>query len=351
LVWLKFLLCLVIILVAGTKLARYGDIIAEKTGLGGIWIGLVLLAGITSAPEVVTGVSSVTLVGVPDLALGTLFGSCLFNLAILAVLDILYHPTPILSKVSLRHVALAGLGILLIAIAAGSIFVGERFPGLALGWVGISSIIILILYLAGVWGMFRFERSHQLQPLQASPLQYEESPIRTVWFKFTLAAAAVIGAGIWLSFVGNEIAQITGWGTSFVGSLFLAIATSMPELVVTIAALRLGAIDMAVANILGANMLDIAHIFAVDLFYIQGPVLSSVSSAHLITAAVVMVMSLVVIVGLRFRQKRKTFFIISWYGLALIGLYIFGASMLYSLQALVQAERLFPTSIAGRILL
>jgi len=335
LVWLKFLLCLVIILVAGTKLARYGDIIAEKTGLGGIWIGLVLLAGITSAPEVVTGVSSVALVGVPDLALGTLFGSCLFNLTILAVLDILYHPTPILSKVSLRHVALAGLGILLIAIAAGSIFVGERFPGLALGWVGISSIIILILYLAGVWGMFRFERSHQLQPLQASPLQYEESPIRTVWFKFALAAAAVIGAGIWLSFVGNEIAQITGWGTSFVGSLFLAIATSMPELVVTIAALRLGAIDMAVANILGANMLDIAHIFAVDLFYIQGPVLSSVSSAHLITAAVVMVMSLLVIVGLRFRQKRKTFFIISWYGLALIGLYIFGASMLYSLQALV----------------
>ena len=104
----------------------------------------------------------------------------------------------------------------------------------------------------------------------------------------------------------------------------------MPELVVTIAALRLGAIDMAVANILGANMLDIAHIFSVDLFYIQGPVLGSVSGAHLITAAVVMVMSILVIVGLRFRQKRKTFFIISWYGLALIGLYIFGAYALFA---------------------
>lgn len=314
---------------AGTKLARYGDVIAEKTGLGGIWIGLVLLALITSAPELVTGVSSAALVGVPDLALGTLFGSCLFNLAILALLDILYHPIPILSKVSLRHIALAGWGILLIAIATGGIFVWERFSGLALGWMGVLSIIILILYLAGVWGMFRFERSHQLQPLQASPPQYEESLIRTVWFKFALAAAAVIGAGIWLSFVGEEIAQTTGWGTSFVGSLFLAIGTSMPELVVTIAALRLGAIDMAVADILGANMLDIAHIFAVDLFYIQGPVLGSVSSAHLITAAVVMVMSLLVIVGLRFRQKRKTFFVISWYGLALIGLYIFGAYRLF----------------------
>ncbi len=329
-VWLKFLLCLVIILVAGTKLARYGDVIAEKTGLGGIWIGLVLLAGVTSAPELVTGVSSAALVGVPDLALGTLFGSCLFNLLILALLDILYRPTPILSKVSSGHVLSAGLGVLLIAIAAGSIFAWEGLPGLALGWVGISSIIILILYLAGVWGMFRFERRHQLQLLQTSPLRYEESPMRIVWLKFALAAVAVIGAGIWLSFVGDEITETYGWDASFVGSLLLAVTTSMPELVVTIAALRLGAIDMAVADILGANMLDIAHIFAVDLFYIQGPVLGSVSGAHLITAAVVMVMSLLVIVGLRFRQKRKTFFIISWYGLALIGLYIFGAYVLFA---------------------
>lgn len=330
LVWLKFLLCLVIILVAGTKLARYGDVIAKKTGLGGIWIGLVLLAGVTSAPELVTAVSSAALVGASDLALGTLLGSCLFNLAILALLDILCHPMPILSKASLRHIASAGLGILLIAIAAGSILAEGRFFGLALGWVGISSIIILIFYLAGVWGAFHFEHRQQLQPLQASPLQYEESPIRTVWFKFAVAAVAIIGAGIWLSFVGNEIAEITGWGTSFVGSLFLAIATSMPELVVTVTALRLGAIDMAVADILGANMLDIAHIFAVDLFYIQGPVLGSVSSAHLITATVVTVMSLLVIVGLRFRQKRKTFFVISGYGLALIGLYIFGAYALFT---------------------
>ena len=329
-VWIRFILCLVIILVAGTKLARYGDIIAEKTGLGGIWIGLVLLAGITSAPEVVTGVSSAALVQVPDLAIGTLFGSGLFNLTILAVLDILYHPAPILSRVSLRHIPLAGLGILLFTIAAGGIFIWGKSSGLVLGWVGISSIVIFLLYLAGVWGMFRFERSHQLQPLQASPLRYEDSSIRRVWFKFALATAAVIGTGIWLSFVGNEIAEITGWSTSFVGSLFLAIATSMPELVVTIAALRLGAIDMVVANILGANMLDIAHIFTVDLFYIQGPVLGSVSGAHLITAAVVTMMSLVVIVGVRFRQKDKTFFIISWYGLALIGLYIIGSYALFT---------------------
>ena len=330
-VWLKFLACLVIILFAGTKLARYGDAIAEKTGLGGIWVGLIFLAAITSAPELVTGVSSAALVGLPDLGLGTLLGSCLFNLSILALLDILHRPAPILSRASSRHMVLAGLGILLVAFAAGGILAGEKLSGLALGWVGIPSIIILILYSVGMWRVFRFERSHPLPPSLATSLKYKEIPTRKVYFRFALAAVAVIGAGLWLSFVGDEIARTTGWDTSFVGSLFLAIGTSLPELVVAVAALRLGAIDMAVANILGANMLDIAHIFTVDLFYTQGSILSSVSSTHLITVAVVMAMNLLVIVGLRFRQKRKTFIVISWYALALIGLYILGVYALFTL--------------------
>jgi len=330
LVWLKLLLCIVIILFAGTKLARYGDAIAEKTGLGRIWIGLVLLAVITSMPELVTAVSSAALVKLPDLALGTLFGSCLFNLSILALLDVLSRHTPILSKVRLSHLASAGMGILLIALAAGGIFAGERFSGLTLGWVGVPSIIIIVLYLVGVRQMFRFERKHQLASPQAESLTYGEVPARAVYLRFALAAVAIIGAGIWLSFVGGEIAEATGWDASFVGSLFLAVTTSMPELVVTVAAIRLGAIDMAVADILGANMLDIVAITLADLFYTQGPILAAVSRTHLITAMVVAVMSLLVIVGIRFRQKRKTFIVISWYGPLLIGLYIFGAYAVFT---------------------
>ncbi len=291
---------------------------------------MVLLAFITTTPELVTGVSSAALVGLPDLALGTLLGSCIFNLTILALLDVLYRPAPVLNQASLRHVASAGIGILLIAIAALSIWGGDSLSGFALGWVGIPGIIILILYLVGARQMFRFERSHPLPPAQATLSQYQEISTRTVFSRFTLAAIAVIGAGIWVSFVGDEIAQVTGWGASFVGSLFLAISTSMPELVVTVAALRLGAIDMAVADILGANMLDMVVILWADLSYTKGPILAAVSDAHIITAIVAMVMSLLVIVGLRFHQKRKTFFVISWYSLALIGLYIFGAYALFT---------------------
>ena len=177
--------------------------------------------------------------------------------------------------------------------------------------------------------MFRLERKHQLVSLEAALLQYEEVSTKTVYLKFALAAIAVIGAGIWLSLVGDEITATTGRGASFVGSLFLAITTSMPELAVAVAAFRLGAIDMAVADILGANMLDVAFIIWVDLFYAPGPILAMVSRAHLITAMVTVVMSLLVIIGLRFRQKRKTFIAFSWYTPALIGLYIFGAYALF----------------------
>ena len=331
--WLKFVLCLVIILFAGTKLARYGDAIAEKTGLGRIWVGLLLLAAVTSMPELVTGVSSVALVKLPDLALGTIFGSCLFNLTLLALLDVLYRRTPILSEVSRTHIVSAGVGILLVAVAAGSIFAGERFSGLVLGWVGLPSIVILILYLVGTRLAFRFERRDQSAP-QAETFLYTGVSARAVYLRFALAAMAVIGAGIWLSFIGDEIAETTGWGASFVGSLFMAITTSMPELAVTVATVRLGLLDMAVADILGANMLDIVIITWADLFYTRGPILfqprSLVSDAHLITAMVVVIMTFLVIIGLRFRQRRKTFVVISWYGPLFIGLYIFGAYALFT---------------------
>ena len=328
-VWLKFAACFVIILFAGIRLARYGDAIAEKTGVGRIWIGLVLLAAITSIPELVAGISSAALVKLPNLALGDLLGSCMFNLLLLAVLDILHrNKSPVLSQASPRHMVSAGMGILLIGIAAANIFAGERFAGLGPGWIGASGIIIPSLYILGIWWMFRFERSRQLQPMETRSLQYQGLSTKTVYIRFALAAAAIIGAGIWLAFIGGELAATYQWSTGFVGSLFIAISTSIPELVVTIAAFRMGAVDMAIADILGSNMFNLAIIGPVDLAYRGGPLLASVTPAHFTTAVLAMVMSLMVIIALRFPQKSRAF-PIGWYTPVLIGLYIFGMRYLF----------------------
>ena len=333
-VWLKFVGSLVIILFAGTKLARYGDALAEKTRLGQIWIGLVLLAFITSVPELSTGIGAVTLVSdkelAPDLAIGTIMGSCLFNMLIIAWLDVIYRREPILSKASPNHMISALMGIILIGLAALSIFGGDRISGLALGWLGVPSIVVILVYLIGVrWTLHSARDIHTTSP-QASNEKYQDMGMREVWTRFILAGGAVIGSGIWLALIGEEIANTTGLEASFVGALFLAVSTSMPEIALTTAAIRLGAVDLALADVVGANMINIAKIFIIDLFYTDGSILSSVSKSQITTALVAIGMSLVVLIGLRFRQRRKTFFVISWYGVVLIALYAYGAYALYN---------------------
>jgi cation:H+ antiporter len=195
--------------------------------------------------------------------------------------------------------------------------------------VNAPGILPLVFYVIGIWWISRSERKRPSQPTGVVSSQYEELSLRKTYLRFGLATAAVIGAGIWLSLIGDEIALTYGWHASFVGSLFLAITTSLPELVVTVAALRLGAIDMAVADILGSNMFNLALVAPVDLAYRRSPILASVLSAHLITAVLTIVMSLIVMAGLRFRRERKMFFFISWPTAALIGLYVFGMRYIF----------------------
>lgn len=332
-VWIKLLICVVVVLYAGMKLARYADAIAEKTGLGRLWIGLILVASITSMPELVTGISSAALVGVPDLTLGTILGSCFFNLSILALLDILYRKTPLLSKASKGHILSAGFCILLLAIVAVSVMAGEDFAGWSIGWLGVPCILLVVFYLIGARQVYLMEKKKEIIPLQVEPQVYEDTTMKMVVIKFSLAAAAVIGAGIWLSFIGDELSTTYGWSASFVGSLFLAVTTSLPELVVTITAVRIGAIDMAVADILGANMLDVMGITWTDIFYTEGPILFQarevVSQTHVYTALIAIAMTVTVILGLVFRREKKTFRVASWYAPILLGLYVFGSFLLF----------------------
>ena len=327
-VWLKFAACLAIIVFAGTKLAHYGDVIAEKTGLGRIWVGLLLLAAITSMPELVTGLSAIGLVGLPDLAVGNLLGSCLFNLAILAGLDIMSRPQPVLSRVSSGHLASVIFGVILAGVVAGGIWGSARFDITAVAGGNASGVAPLVIYVFAVWWIFRGVRRQAATANHSLPPD-EGFSRRAVYLRFGLAAAAVIGAGIWLSLVGDELAVTYGWHASFVGSLFLAITTSLPELVVCVAAMRLGAVDMAVADVLGSNMFNLALVTPVDIAYRRGPVLSAVLEGHALTALLTLIMSLVVMAGLRQRRQRMTFAVISWPSVVLIGLYIFGMRQIF----------------------
>lgn len=328
-VWVQFLACLGIILFSGTKLAHYGDAISEKTKLGGVWVGMVLLAVITSAPEVVTSISSATLVGSSDMALGTLFGSNLFNLAILALLDVAHPVLPILSVVRPSLGTLAWGVVVLTGIASIGIVASETFASISLGWVAIPSLLLVFVYLYYARRASGQDKNYITEEKPAEEEKYNHHSMKEVWVKFTLASLAIVGASIWLSLVGDQISGETGLGESFVGSLFLAVSTSAPELVVAFAALRMGSVDMAVADILGSNLFNIAMIFLVDIATINETIFSKASDVNLITAGAGILMVAIVLLAMKVRSKRKELKYFSWYVPILFTLYIGGFYFLY----------------------
>ena len=95
--------------------SKYGDVIAEKTGLGRTWVGVILMASVTSLPELVTGISSATIFNVPDIAAGDVLGSCMFNILILAIDDLFYTKGPTLSHVSANHLVSSSAAIAMTA--------------------------------------------------------------------------------------------------------------------------------------------------------------------------------------------------------------------------------------------
>ena len=327
LVWAKFIVCILLILFAGIRVAKYGDIIADKTGLGGLWIGVLLVAVATSLPELFTGISAVALLKAPDLTVGDLFGANSFNLLNLALLDIAYRHGPLLTASSPRHSFVAGLSLIMVAFPAACLLISPLLSRLAIGWIGIYTPIIFILYLAMVWMIFNYEKQEHAQPaidIDLTPGD-EGISLRRAFLYYALSAIVIIGAGTWLAFVGHEMAEITGWGQSFVGSLFIAFTTTLPEITVSFSALRLGAVDLCVANMIGSNLFNMMIIGIDDLFYTEGPILAASSQNHVFTALIVILMTGIFIAGLVSRPQRKTPLKVSWYALALIGLFLLGA--------------------------
>jgi cation:H+ antiporter len=310
--WFAFILCAAIIVYCGTNLSRYGDVLAEKTGLGRAWIGLILMASVTSLPELITGISSVTIADTPDIAVGNVLGACVFNLSVIALLDMLHGPGPIFSHAEHGHILSGGYGIILISLTSLSLLTKEHVP--TVGHVSLSTPLIMLVYAIGVRSLFFFERRKIAEFVgeMVESIRYGHISTREAMVKYALNAVVIIGVATVLPFIGDRLAQQTGLGRSFIGTVFIAFATTLPELTVSLAALRIGAVDMAVANLFGSNMFNIVIIAIDDIFYAKGPLLSAVSSHHAITGIMAALMTGIAIVGLTYRLKKKAFLRLGW---------------------------------------
>lgn len=328
-IWAQFALCVLLIGVAGFKLSRHGDVIAEKTGMGGTWIGLILLATVTSLPELVTGISSVALVKAPDIAVGNVLGACIINLAMIVVLDLLHRGESIYTRAHQGHILSAAFGVILLSFVGFNILLASHGRAPAFGHVGLATSVIAAIYLAAMVSIFRYERAQQAEFVERKAERYADMSLRQAAVGYALAACVVVGAALWLPYVGAEISQHMGWSQSFVGTLFIALATTLPEMVVTVSALRLGAIDMAIANLFGSNLFNVFILAIDDLFFLQGPLFMHVSSLHAVSALSAVMMTGIAIVGLFYRPRTRVFRTVGWGSLFLLSIYLLNTYIVY----------------------
>jgi cation:H+ antiporter len=327
--WLQLAACALAIGYAGAKLTRLADAIGEKTGMSGSWVGLLLLAAVTSLPELATGISAVTVAQAPNIAIGDALGSTVFNLALLVMLDVLHRPDTIYSRAGTGHILSAAFGVILLGIVGVSVLLQRERVVPALGWVGGYTPLLVVLYLTAMRSVFAYEQRQTSPPAPGVAPRYNGLSLRTASLQFALFAGIVAVAGVWLPVVGGRIADEMGWSRTFVGTLLIAGATSLPEVVVTLAALRLRALDMAIGGLLGSNLFDLLIIAIDDSFYTRGPILADVSPVHAVTAFSAVMMTGAVIIGLVYRPRRRLLRTMSVVSVALMVVYLLNVYVLF----------------------
>jgi cation:H+ antiporter len=329
-IWAQFAATALVIVLAGERLARYGDVLGEKSGLGRSWIGVVLLAATTSLPELFTGFGATALAALPDIALGDVLGSCMFNLLILSLMDAV-QPEPLSARAHQGHALSIGFGLLLTGVAGVGLVADNQLP--AVGWIGLYSPVLIALYFVGMRVIFFHERHRRTRETQevAEELHYGDTTLRSAVAHYSLAAIAVVAAALWLPRLGAELARQTGLGEAFVGSLFVAITTSLPEIVVSLAAVRIGAVDLGIGNVLGSNLFNLLILALDDVFYRHGPLLADADPSHDIAVVAIVMMNGLFLIGLTYKVMTKRF-VVTWDTGAIAAVYVMAVGLSYALS-------------------
>lgn len=308
-----FLLSAAAVVLAGVSLARNGDIIAARTRLGGLWVGSVFLALATSLPELATDISAVRL-GAPDLAAGDLFGSSMANMLILALAS-LVPGADLFRRAALDNGLSASLAITLTGAAALFLLFG---PFVSVLGVGLGSLVLTVGYFAGTWAVYRNSALAQQvgqvaetagageQREQGAGAPRERPPsLRRAVIGLLVASLVILIAAPLFAASAKRLAELTGLATSFVGTWLVGFATSLPELVTSLAAVRMGAYDLAVGNLFGSNAVNMAMFTPLDLAHPGGPILAVVGEVHVLSALVAIILMGIGLAAIVYRAKGR----------------------------------------------
>lgn len=242
------------------------------------------------------------MIDAPDLAGGNIFGSNLFNLTILVLINLLHLRSLFRARRKRGLIVTALFSIMLSGIAIAAMVMKLPFRA---GWVGLDTILILVVYLSGsaiITGLER-EKGGEEKCVENSP-ERRQGMAKAAGL-FLLAAAVIIFAGTGLTDTAELIAVKTGLGRTLVGAILVAASTSLPELVATIASIRMGLPEMAIGNVFGSNFFNLLLFFCTDIFYRKDLLMGVLSPQHMITAIMSIILTTVAVIGLLVPERRN----------------------------------------------
>jgi cation:H+ antiporter len=318
-----FVACAGAIGVAGPRLLDAIEAIAEETGIGRVWLGAIVLAAATSLPELVTTVSAGA-IGEADLAVGAVFGSNMFNMMILGVFLAFRPWRRRRARGTETAVAVLAIGLAALTLLA----VVTRDPGL--GRVGGATVAVAVGYAVGSIVLYRQGRPRSGEEVAAvrGGTMTRRRPQAATMAKLGSSAALVFTAAVFLTDAAQGIAGTLGVSGGVVGVVALAFATSLPELVTSVAAWRRGASDLLVGNVLGSNVFNMAVLLPADVAFADGGILAAVSNDQAAPAAFGIALMLLALVALRSGWRPG---VARMLGLAIVGGYVLGVGVTVAL--------------------
>lgn len=336
-IWGQFLIAATLIIFAGYKLTRYGDVLSDKLHLGHVFIGAMLIGWSTSLPEFVLSVGT-TMRNHPEIAVGNIVGSNLFNIFIIVLLDLCYWKGPILKKANPKIKLTINVSLVMIILLGIALYwrCAYKVPFIPMGY---DTLFLLVVYFVATFIMYRSEKKSPTEEDDEAPIpdKYNNISLGRLLFYCLLVIIVIIVSGLWMSGLAPYIAERYHLGTSFVGSFFLAIISSLPEVVTSFMAVRLGFANMAFGIVFGSNIFNVILISVSDIFYQckfdAGNILSNgsvIPSEYYPAILCVILMTLTVLFVIKFLNKKERKFFVGIESLILAILYVFAMYCMYN---------------------
>lgn len=292
---IQFALAAGTIVVAAVFLTRFADRIAEDTNLGRLFVGTILLAGATSLPELLVDLNAVAK-GHVDLATGDLLGSSLFNLLILSLLDAVFRPDcRVFSPGARAFVPLGMLSVVVTVLVGAGIATGSEVAFLGIGpfvWLTFAAYVIGLRFVVAP------EAAAAARPISSTTSGLQRRRLLNSGAGYLGSTVVLVTAAPYLVAAADQIARETGAGQGIIGTVLVAFSTSLPELVATLAAMRMNAPALAIGNIFGSNAFNMALFFPLDAMY-HGNLLHDVRAMHIATAGYVVALTSLGVLGQR----------------------------------------------------